>query len=570
MDPLDTIPPVFDGEWISKHEAIARDAGGIPPCIDRYNGWCFGDPWGFPTLDDELSAQLENHLREWDNDLVSRFTVLSFLCRNYIDLPSDALAEDSSKERAKTFLLRFMNQLEAGQIQTAQHAMWELKQAWLFKDLERLRGTGRRYVQLAGGDLNLLLGRSFWLRQSDHRFEWESIIEGETWAISLAVLFPPEPHCDIPDAGSVIYAKGCFEEVERVAPNNLGVHWGLLAHCAAMAGDPGRAASIYEEHWKEICQPGVAFVADASDIPLDELQILPPECQEIMADLWESAHQPDKVIESLEALRKVHPRRQGVNRRLAEIYARQMNDGLAFEHLRAEADCDEVFGEDPVVSFALRSGIAFRELQVLRERFENKPAITEQIARIRTNLQSGWSPFSAMSGQIREDWTWGILWCEGELETTFETVRPQITVFSCARAFENHLREQIFEPLRAKVLILMKNPSLPDGEWRRFVEQGRIELGTMLNLISDAGEGTGCVPLQELWRLLKERSSRPAPLRDGRWQRIRVIRNQYSHNAQAGSMAEARELVALCKDFLAMLEDPPHNDLPPQKAGRPQ
>jgi hypothetical protein len=156
MDPLDTIPPVFDGEWISTHEAIVREAGGVPPCIDHYNGWCFREPWGFPALDDELCTELEKHLTERDNDLVSRFTVLSFLCRNYIDLRGDSGAEESSRNAAKAVLFRFMNRLNASQVRTAPHAMWELKQAWLFKDWERLLDTGRRYIQLAGlssGDL---------------------------------------------------------------------------------------------------------------------------------------------------------------------------------------------------------------------------------------------------------------------------------------------------------------------------------------------------------------------------------------------------------------------------------
>lgn len=305
--------------------------------------------------------------------------MLSFLCRNYLDLRGSSRAEESSRDAAKAVLLRFTNQLDASRIRTAPHALWELKQAWLFKDWERLRDTSRRYVQLAGlssGDLDLLLGRSLWLRQSDHRFEWEKIIEGEPWAISLAVLFPPEPNSAALDANSIIYAKGCFEEVSKAAPSGLGVHWGVLAHCAAMTGDPGRAASIYEERWKEICQPGLAYIADAQHVPLGERQILPPECQELIADLWESAHQPDKLIDTLASLRRNHPKRQGVNRRLAEIYARQTNYVRAYERLRAEADCDEAFGEDPFISLALQSGIAFGELQASRERYENKPAIS--------------------------------------------------------------------------------------------------------------------------------------------------------------------------------------------------
>jgi len=35
-------------------------------------------------------------------------------------------------------------------------------------------------------------------------------------------------------------------------------------------------------------------------------------------------------------------------------------------------------------------------------------------------------------------------------------------------------------------------------------------------------------------------------------------------------MTDARELVALCKEFLAMLEDPPEKALPPASAGRAQ
>jgi len=395
------------------------------------------------------------------------------------------------------------------------------------------------------------------------------LIEGEPWAISLAVLFPPDLECAALDANSIIYAKSCFEEVAKAAPSGLGAHWGVLGHCAAMIGDPGRAASIYEEHWREIAQPGVAFLAESSGAPLNELRTLPPECQEIVADLWESAHQPDKVIESLEGLRKVHPRRRGVNRRLAEIYARQTNHSLAYERLRAEADCDEAFGEDPIVSFALRSGIAFRELQAQRERYESAPAVKDQIARVRTSLLSNWKPFSAMSEKVREDWIWATLWCEGGLDAAFETVRPQNTVFSCARALENHLREQIFEPLRRK-LSIDKSPSPTEDKLWQFIAHGRIELGTMLFSIREAQENADSIALCELWAILRGHSSRPAQLRHPRWQQISVIRNRNSHQSQAGSIEDARRLVALCRDFLAILEDQPKNAALPANATRPQ
>ena len=36
---------------------------------------------------------------------------------------------------------------------------------------------------------------------------------------------------------------------------------------------------------------------------------------------------------------------------------------------------------------------------------------------------------------------------QGELDAAFEPVRPRMTTFSCGRAFEDHVRERVFEPL---------------------------------------------------------------------------------------------------------------------------
>src|SRR5205823_2801865 len=127
-----------------------------------------------------------------------------------------------------------------------------------------------------------------------------------------------------------------------------------------------RAASIWEDHWKEILKP----FADTMGVPVVDLR-LPEEKQFQIADLWERAGRPDKVIQVLELLRAKRPGLQGVNRRLFEIYSRQGDDALAFERFREEADCDEAFGEDPIVSFALRAPfldsekLANRRMQML-------------------------------------------------------------------------------------------------------------------------------------------------------------------------------------------------------------
>jgi|GEM_PF-2568474 hypothetical protein len=354
-------PPVFDNQWIAQHEANAAENNGIPPNI---LGQLVGREFDFlAVLDDELSAQLEKHLQEHRDDLVSRYTVLHFLRCIWTDIRQDEYVEERAKTDAWNFLIKFLNRLEPDLVRTAPHAMWELKQAWLLKEFGRLRRLCQRYVRLVedtGEDENLLLGRAYWLLQCDERFKllpraettdwpvWEAVIEGHALVVaSCLLIFPSE--IEKPEGGAnLIDAKAYFEKA--AISRNLGVYWGLLADCAAKTGDPGRAASIWEDHWREIFEP----FADIVGVPVANLQ-LPEEWQFQIADLWERAKRPDKATPTLESLRAKHPGLKGVNRRLFEIYSRQGDDALAFERFREEADCDDAFGEDPIVSFALRA-----------------------------------------------------------------------------------------------------------------------------------------------------------------------------------------------------------------------
>jgi hypothetical protein len=119
-------------------------------------------------------------------------------------------------------------------------------------------------------------------------------------------------------------------------------------------------------------------------------------------------------------------------------------------------------------------------------------------------------------------------------------------------------------------LSIDKSPWSTEDKLWQFINCGRIELGTMLYSIREARENSQSIAHRELWAILREHSSHPAQLRERRWQQISVIRNQNSHQSQAGSMADARRLVALCAKFLAILEDELKNSSPSANATKPQ
>jgi hypothetical protein len=577
--------PVFDNLWIAQHEANAAENNGIPPNI--FSGRvAFREFASLAVLDDELSAQLEKHLQESHDDLVGRYTVLHFLRCIWTDIRLDEYVEERAKADARNFLIKFLSRLEPDLVRTAPHAMWELKQAWLLREYERLGRLCQRYARLAEGtgeDEDLLLGRAYWLWQCEDRFKalpktdatdcfvWEAVIEGHTLLVSSLVLFPPEAENAEGDA-NLIDAKACFEKA--AISRDLGVYWGLLADCAAKTSDPGRAASIWEDHWKEIIEP----FADTVGVPVVDLG-LPEEWQFQIADLWERAGRTDKEIQSLELLRANGRGLQWVNERLARIYFRQGDDALGYARLREAADCDPALGEDTYVSAALRAHFLYSEMLANRrkqmlEGHGDSPAISSQRGMIQIILQLCWKPFSNMSERVREDWIRALLWCYGDHGEAYGFVeRASWSVFSCNRAFESHLRERLFDPLRDRV-VPSETVQLPDHmALRLFLEKGKhIGLGKMLDSISAAHEGSGYLVFQKLWTLLRECSSAPFKLREGkRWQPLRDIRNPNDHDSRRpSSIEEAKVFVALCQEFVEILEDAPKPSHTSTKPGRPQ
>jgi hypothetical protein len=204
----------------------------------------------------------------------------------------------------------------------------------------------------------------------------------------------------------------------------------------------------------------------------------------------------------------------------------------------------------------------------------DSPAISAQRGVIQVILQLCWKPFSLMSSTVREDWVRALLWCYGDHGEAYGLVeRASSSVFYCSKAFESHLRERLFEPLRDRV-----DPSeackLPAPQYtalRLFLEHGKhVGLGVMLDSISAAQEGSGYLVFQRLWTLLRECSSSPFKLREWkRWQPLRDIRNPNAHDSRRPpSIEEAKAFVALCQEFVEILDDAPRPSGPSTKPGR--
>ena len=97
----------------------------------------------------------------------------------------------------------------------------------------------------------------------------------------------------------------------------MGPHWGILADCEAMTGMPGECAAIWEKHGIEILMPASHAGGHS---PAEILSL--PDYQFPIASLWKEAERTDKVIETLESVRRRDPSLQGVSRMLVDCYER--------------------------------------------------------------------------------------------------------------------------------------------------------------------------------------------------------------------------------------------------------
>jgi tetratricopeptide (TPR) repeat protein len=577
--------PAFDDGWIAQCDALVESNGGIPPHINYGSGETYAHAI---AVDADTTAAMEQYLREHASDMASRFAVLRYLWTSWLAgsaADDENAVEEAVRAEAHTALLDFVGRLAAESIATPGQAMWEFKQAFILSQWERLKRLGRRYATLAGlsrDDLPLLLARALWCCNSRHwasvtlslvtgredeDLAWEPLIDGDQLLVSRAAGLPPEPHEAALSKDLVLFAIDCMRNVQ---PETMGPHWGILADCEAMMGMPGRCAEIWEKHGAEILKP----VAQAlGRLPVDVLS--GRDYQFPIADLWEEAGRADKAIETLEALRSRRPSLQGVNRRLADCYLLRGDLESAAQRIQDEAKCDEVFREDSIVRLLLRqcgkAEEAERRLKDAQEKYESSPLSTGQRTAIRNVLQLTWKPFARLSLDVQSRWIMALHWCYGEHPSAFsDTERAGRAIGDCTAAFEAHLRESVFEPLRdgatqAEIRLLPERFQ----KLRSFLSGGKTNLGEMLDAIAHAKPAISGT-IKRLWDLLNKSSSRPYALQDTKYLEIPSIRNRNAHDCRIGvtgiSIEEARRCIDLCQEFLTILETPPP---PPPRPGQP-
>jgi hypothetical protein len=349
----------------------------------------------------------------------------------------------------------------------------------------------------------------------------------------------------------------------------MGPHWGILADCEAMTDSPDQCASIWEKHGGEILRSLAETVGLSGADALRQ-----PDYQFPIADLWEEADRPGKAIETLESLRRTHPKLPGVNRGLAELYRRGNDLNTALQRALDEADCDPAFRADTLVQLLLWAQSGSEARTKLLERYQSSPASIGQRTAIRNVLRLAWRPFERLSPSVQEDWATGLWWCHGEHSGEFpETERADQAVSKSARAVETHLRERILEQLR-ETARRTDIDCLPKGfqPLQDFLlnKKHHIDLGVMLDAIQNAFPNSSGV-LKTLWDLLCKRSSSPHSLRDKRFNAIPRLRNPVSHDSRfLPSIPEATECLRLREAFLSILEQPPQPrpDRPPAFSSR--
>ena len=416
------------------------------------------------------SLQSTNTFEKQASDMVSRFTVLRFLWTAWIAQRASGQSEDeedvadkATRVEAHKDLLEFVDRLAPESIATPEQAMWEFKQAFILFHWERLKRLGGRYQTLAGlsnDDLNLLLGRALWLSNSWHwakvilssvsghqteDLAWEPFIDGDQLLVSSLAGLPPESHGAALSKDLVLESIACLRKVQ---PESMGPHWGILADCEAMTGMPGQCAEIWEKHGIEILKP-VAHANGRS--PADILSL--PDYQFPIANLWKEAERTNKVIKTLELLRGRYP---GVNRTLVDCYLRIGDLETATLRAQDEAKDDEVFREDSIVRLLLRQCGKAEEAErhLKRKRKRNTRVVPTVPGR---GQQSGSAPHDlealrSVVADVQSRWVMALHWCYGEHPAAFsDTEWAGRAIGDCTVAFEIHLQETLFEPLRRAV-----------------------------------------------------------------------------------------------------------------------
>ena len=203
-----------------------------------------------------------------------------------------------------------------------------------------------------------------------------------------------------------------------------------------------------------------------------------------------------------------------------------------------------------------------RRLKEAQEKYESGPLSTGQRTAIRNVLQLTWKPLARLSPDVQKAWISGLHWCYGQhSEEISDEERAGLAIRSCSLAFETHLQETLFEPLRngatpTEVSLLPERLQ----KLRTFLAGSKISLWEMLDTIAQARPAISGT-IKTLWAVLNKRSSRPSALQDRKYLEIPSIRNRNAHDCRPGvtgiSMEEARHCIELCQEFLTILETPP-------------
>src|SRR2546428_114789 len=294
---------------------------------------------------------------------------------------------------------------------------WEILNSYTIKDMDRaleLYNKTQHLGLLDPAELYLLRGQFRFLRvfgpKLDEGFDplmWEPKNYSSTEFGLTLVLFlwglkviRPEIGLDVSSHEALMDAASDLEKALKRTPDLSPAYRSVLARCYFSIGRFNDAAVKYQEVLNTTVDPlGLAEIPDLRMMVYRSL-----------AESFRLAGDQEREVKALKECAKEFPSAQGINKRLAEIYAAKADFLLAYEYLRQEVMLSPQLEQELGTRIALALG-ATHPLSKNESDFPHKilredPKLAKLLHSV---IGAFWRNFLTLEAQSREEWKAGVL-----------------------------------------------------------------------------------------------------------------------------------------------------------------
>jgi len=585
---------MFDAAaWFDRCERVMADHPEVPDVDMAPHLPVLAPNLAEPEIRTVIRSALEEHLLERD-EWHFRFAALGFywrvieVARQDVEMEAEAFTSDTSIngrpsitenelfDAARKAFADLSDFLPLDYLSDDKRLNWELRQAWLGGHTLRIEQLCNRKAECGYATKEEASRQAGWMiylscMRDAFPGVWKEYLSTENAVhhfFALRCVFRPPRELD---TKSIHKAAFLLESGLRNSEGVPDAYYAALGDCYWRLDDDLKCAGTWEtrgvhypdpmaddflQYLKKTSKPGEPEVTGPKEHPI----LVSAEIIVGIADAWDRSGNFDRAEKWLKRAIERGPRTKNLNRRLAELLAREHRPDEAGGYFLGEMKVNSDLLNDPGTQLTALLAQKLQELNSLEhaQALARSPESRAQRTAIEGVLPLHWPAYAQLTAEAREHWLDALMFHSGPDPGMSDERRNLSAAFFAALAAEVELRNFVFKPFRKN---LSEESRRLTDRWkdanlqplRLFLGGIRTpSFGQMLDLLWVAES-----PADELQKVFaREVQSRLGSnlrkLREARWKDIIAYRADAVHEGSISAKAVDR-LLALAKEFLETL-----------------